>query len=51
MNDVYKNLEELIEKLEKIRSDGDGQISLPKSIYLLAIELKELKQEIYKLKK
>lgn len=50
MNDMfevpYKNVEDLIERLEKIKNDGSGVISLPKSLYILAIEIQNIKNEL-----
>lgn len=43
MNEDYKDLDNLIERLEKIKLDGSGSLSIPKAIYLLALEIKNMK--------
>lgn len=42
-----KDLDDLIKRLEKIRYEGHGEISFTKAIYLLANEIKELKDRPY----
>jgi len=43
MKDTYK-LDELIDKLEKIRKDQEGVLSCPKALYCLCLEIKEIKE-------
>lgn len=42
MKDKY-NLEYLIELLEEIKKNGEGNFNFPKAIYTLALEIKRLK--------
>lgn len=43
---MYENIDELIESLELLKSQGQGTLSYPKSILLLALEIKKLNQII-----
>lgn len=47
MNESYQDLNELIERLEKIKSDGEGHLSFPKALYILALEIKKIKNELH----
>lgn len=42
-DEPYIDIEHLIKLLEKIRDEGSGFISFPKAIYLLALEIRNLK--------
>jgi len=42
-NNLY-SLDELIEVLEEIKKNGDGNLNFPKAFYCIAMELKELKR-------
>ena len=46
MNDTYENIEQLIEILEKIKMEGNGPLSFPKAIYLISLEIKEIKDNL-----
>jgi hypothetical protein len=48
-SDTYKNIEELIEILEKIKSEGHGALGIPKAIYLIALEIQDIKKELSRL--
>ena len=43
------SLEELIEKLEIIKEEGNGPLNFPKSFYCLAKEIEELKKYVKEL--
>ena len=43
--DEYKDLDELIGVIENIKEKGNGPLSYPKALYLLAKELRALKNE------
>lgn len=45
INQSYNNLESLIEILEKIKTDGQGDLSIPKALYLLSLEIQKIKSE------
>ena len=42
----YKDLDDLIERLDKIKEEGNGPLSLPKVAYLLVKEIKEIKASL-----
>lgn len=44
MSETYKDIEELIKILEKIREDGEGYLNFPQAIYLLALEIQKIKK-------
>lgn len=43
INELY-TLKELIDSLEQIRKEGEGNINFPKAIYCLAKEIEGIKQ-------
>jgi hypothetical protein len=45
MNDDIYTIQELIDVLEKIKQDGDGSINFCKAFYVLALEIKALKEK------
>ncbi|HEY3526797.1 MAG TPA: hypothetical protein VGK47_11405 [Nitrososphaeraceae archaeon] len=48
MSDKY-TLKELIDKLDEIRINGDGALSVPKALMALTKEILDLRLQIYKL--
>ena len=47
MNETYENIDELIEVLEKIKTEGTGPLSFPKALYLIASEIKEINDRLH----
>ena len=44
MGDYYSDLDDLIKKLEECKENGHGPICGPQAIYLLALEIKKIKE-------
>lgn len=43
MSNEYEDLDELIKQIEEIKENGAGRLSLCKALYLVAKEIKEMK--------